>query len=491
MEQAKKKKKPIIIAVIVIVIIIAIIAGIVGCSKALSDSISQLSAGMTELIAAERRDITNDISVSGKVESENIVKITSTANSKVMKVYVEIGSEVKEGDTLLEFDSTDLQTQYDNLKKNYDNSEDLTAHTHEINVRNLENAKKDKETALNQAQRAIESAENALNKAKQKRDDLRNQYNSLLDQLNRGDFNDDPIAYETQKAKLESLDQQYEAMDEQIPGYESNVQSARDAYSNTEHSCDMQIQSYQDILDNEQYSGSDTTSNELKKLEDAIKDCVVKAPKSGIVTSLNVTEGSFPSTDALMTIEDKDALKITVSIAEADILKIQEGQKAIVKTTATGDQEFPATVSRVVNIYNAGQTNLYGQTSGDGYSAEITIDDKESGLLIGMTAKVQIILSEKKDVLTVPYESIKEDDDGQQYVLLAVTDEKTGVSTAKRANIETGMEGTYFTEVVSGDIKEGDKIVMQGDQYNDGDTLLILPNMNDAEGKAEDEASAE
>ncbi|MBR3631326.1 MAG: efflux RND transporter periplasmic adaptor subunit [Oscillospiraceae bacterium] len=504
MEQAKKKKaKPIIILIIVIVVLAAIIIGIVGCSKMLSDSISQLSAGMTELSTVERRDITNDISVSGQVQSENLVKITSTTAAKVKTVYAEVGKEVKEGEILLEFDSSDLQTQYDSLKKSIQNNEDLTAHTHEINVRNLENAKRDKENSLAQARRGIEKAENARNQAHNKEGDLVNKYNNaanyvneLSDRLN----NCDPEQYEqlaqelqAARAELSGYQSALDQIRDSFSTYDDAVQSAHDAYDQAERTCDMSIQGYQDVIDNEQFTKTTDGETELKKLEDAIKDCTVRAPKSGIITSVNVAEGSIPTTDALMTIENKDALKITVSIAEADILKVQEGQKCIVKTTATGDQEFSATVSRVVNIYSPGQMNALGQTTGGGYSAEITIDDTNTGLLIGMTAKVQILLEEKKDVLTVPYESIKEDDQGKRYVLLAVTDEKTGVSVAKRADIETGMEGSYYTEVVSGDIKVGDKIVMQGDMYNDGDTLLLMPNLNSmsaAESGAESAAES-
>ncbi len=535
MAQAKKKK-PIIIAIIVVLIFAAIIGGIVGCSKMLSDSIQQLSAGMTELSTAERRDINNSISVSGQVQSENLVKITSTTTAKVKTVYAEVGKEVNEGEVLLEFDSDDLQNQYDSLKKSIENNEDLTAHTHEINVRNLENAKRDKENSLAQAKRQIEKAENARNQAHNKERDLvnqvnqynndrnnriqalENQVNELNDRLNNSEdsLDQERIAQELQSAKASltqlaandanPYQQALEQLRDSFSSYDDAVQAANDAYAQTERTCDMNIQSLQDVIDNEKYTKTDDGETQLKKLEDAIKDCTVRAPKSGIITSVNVAEGSIPTTDALMTIENKDSLKITVSIAEADILKVHEGQKCTVKTTATGDEEFAATVSRVVNIYSPGQMNMMGQTTGGGYSAEITIDDKNTDLLIGMTAKVQILLEEKKDVLTVPYESIKEDEDGTQYVLLAVTDEKSGVTTAKRANIETGMEGSYYTEVVSGDIKEGDKIVMQGDMYNDGDALLIMPNLNStdaneggadsavesaAESAAEGEASAD
>ncbi|MDE5563717.1 MAG: HlyD family efflux transporter periplasmic adaptor subunit, partial [Oscillospiraceae bacterium] len=239
---------------------------------------------------------------------------------------------MKEGDVLLEFDSEDLQQQYDTLKKSMENADNLTAHNHTINERNLENAKRDKETNLEQAQRSIDDAISARDKAYAKEADLVNRYNAQLGTVNdisaRLNAAEDPEIYvalstQLQEAQmtLSGYDTQLESIREQLSSFDSAVQTANDAYAQTERSADQMIQSYQDVLDNEQFSNDNSSENELKKLEDAIKDCTVRATKSGIVTSLNVAEGSIPTAEALMTIEDKDTLKITVSIAEADILK--------------------------------------------------------------------------------------------------------------------------------------------------------------------------
>lgn len=522
MVQEKKKKRKVIIIIIIVVVLALIIGGFAACSKLISDSISQLSSGITELSTVEKRDISNYISVSGSVESENMVKVSSTLTARVKTLYVEIGSEVKEGDILLEFDSSDYQQQYDTLKKAVDNADGLTAYNHSINERNLENAKSEKTVSLNQAQRGIDEAirardtaygrqttlQNQLNSAVSVRNDLKNQLDSFpaSPAIPEGATPEEEAAIKAQIMELEdarsdlldlykdaelnvqSVQAQLDALKEQLPSYDSAVQSAKDAYGAAERSADAMIQSYQDVLDMEQYNGSNDSQTELDRLSDMIKDCIVRAPKSGIVTSLNVAEGSFPTTEALMTIENKDALKITVNIAEADILKIEEGMPCVVKTTATGEQEFSATVSRVVNIYKTAEASMYGQSESGGYSAEITIDDAADDLLIGMNAKVQIILDEKKDVLSVPYESIEKDEDGNSYVLLAVTDTASGVTSAKKAMVEPGMPGTYFVEITSDEVKEGDKIVMTAALYADGDVLLVMPNLNELqEAGADDE----
>ena len=483
MEKTKRRKKPIIILIVVLVIIALIIGGIVACSRALTTSLEQLGAGLIEVSEVERRDIINDISVSGTVESENIVKVTTTVNGKIKKLNVDVGSEVKAGDVLCVFDSDDLQLQYDTLLKTQQNADSLTENTHKINERNLENAKTEKANSLAQAQRAIDEAIAARDAAHQKEQQLVDRYNSKA--ASKNDISArlaeaaDPESYEmlaqqlsSIDMELQSIDSQLEALREQYASYDSAVTNAQEAYTNAERSADNAIQSYQDVLDAEQYSDNTSGKTELEKLADQIAACTVTAPKSGIVTSLNVAEGSIPTSEALMTIEDKDALKISVSIAEADILKIHEGQKAIVRTTATADKEFDAKVSRVVNIYQAGQMGANGQSTG-GYSAEISVDDKDHELLIGMNAKVKIVLDEKEDVLAVPFEAIIADEDDTYHVLLAITGDD-GTTRAKAAKVTPGMEGTYYTEITSDEVKVGDKVVTTPGDYKDGDILPIF-----------------
>ena len=521
----KKKKKTWIVVVIILVILALIAGSVVSCTRALSESLETLSNGFAELSTVEKRDISDTISVSGTVESENIVKITSTLAAKVKTLYVEVGSEVKEGDVLLEFDSTQLQQQYDAMQKTLDNAQGMSDHNHAINVRNLENAQAEKTTTLQQAQRSIDEATSAKTNANQKVNDLRAQLDTLRKtrdniqaQMNTpaperpqlpetatpeeiqaaeaayaeaaATYQENQTAllsqYQAAAAEVQGAEAQLSALEEQLPTFDGAIQSAKDAYTAAERSADTMIQSYQDVLDAEQFSADSSTQDELDALADQIADCVVRAPKSGIVTSLNVAEGSLPTADALMTIEDKDTLKITVQIAESDILKVEEGMPAVVRTTATGDKEFSAQVARVVNIYHADSSAaLYGQSGSGGYSAEITIDDPDSELLIGMNAKVQIILFERKDVLSVPYESIVEED-GKSYVLLAETNPESGLTTAKKAQVEPGEKGTYYVEITSEEVKEGDQVVVDGASYQDGDMLFVMPDLNASPDADED-----
>lgn len=497
MKQIKKKR---ILAIVTIMIILLGIgtAAIIKYSRNISESLQNFSENTVEIAEIEYHDISNHINVSGNVESENLVKVTSKLTAKVSTLNVELGSHVKEGDILCIFDSSELQQQYDNLLEAQQNLQNQNEHTHKINERNLENAKRDKEISLEQAQRAIDDAISAQDRAYQKENNLVNEINNEISRRDNAEntmnTTDEPQKYEEAsrtfqdaEMKIQTKESSLEVIREQLSTYDNAVQSAYDAYNAAERNADLIIQSYQDILDSEQFQKDNNSKTELEKLADSIAECTVKAPKSGVITSLSISEGSIPTTDALMTIEDMDSLKIKVQISEADILNIKEGMPAVVKTSATGDKEFDATVSRVVNIYsNSYQDIAQTGTSTGGYSAEITIDDNSSELLIGMSAKVKIILNEKKNVLAVPYDAIITDDDEKSYILLAVN-ESDGVTKAKSVSIEKGMEGTYYTEIISTEIKEGDYVIMNPNNYKDGD---ILPD-NEHSVKHGNEAAAD
>ncbi|MDE5583434.1 MAG: efflux RND transporter periplasmic adaptor subunit [Ruminococcus sp.] len=471
------------------IIIIALLLGsgivaFIKYSRNFSESLQNFSANAVEISEIEYRDISNHINVSGNVESENLVKVTSKLNAKISTVNVELGSYVKEGDILCVFDSSELQQQYDSLLETQNNLQNQNEHTHQINQRNIENAKRDKQISLEQAQRAIDDAIYAQDKAYQKESNLVNEINNETTRRNNAsdimNKTDDPQKYEEAsqtfqdaEMKIQTKEASLEAIRDQLDSYDNAVQSAYDAYTATERNANLTIQNYQDILDSEQFQKNSTSETELEKLADSIAECTVKAPKSGVITSLNIAEGSIPTTDALMTIENMDSLKIKVQISEADILNVHEGMSAVVKTSATGDKEFDATISRVVNIYNdTSQGMAQTGTSTGGYSAEIIIDGDNSGLLIGMNAKVKIILDEKKNVLAVPYDSVITDDDGNSHILLAVK-ESDSMIKAKYVSVEKGMEGTYYTEIISPEIKEGDNVIINPENYKDGDILPV------------------
>ncbi|MBQ8959788.1 MAG: efflux RND transporter periplasmic adaptor subunit [Ruminococcus sp.] len=441
---------------------------------------------------AETQDIENFISVSGSVEGSNMVKITSDLNTKVQSLNVEVGSIVKKGDVLCVFDSSDLQQEYDALKESLSNSDQRSQTQHEINQRALNNAKADKTSTLDQAQRAIDKAVEARDSAYSKYDQLQTKVNDLyvksVDLYNAvyAGGGEDELTYQqylSAQQQYETAQAEYEALGEQLSSYDSAVTEAQDAYNVAERSADAAIQAAQDVINAEKFDSDSSVQNQLDKLQERLNKCEVTAPRDGIVTALSVAEGSIPTTDAIMTIEDAGSLHINVTVNEADILNVKEGQKAVITATATGDKEFTGKVSRVVNISSQGVNPYTGESTNNGYTAEISLDPSDSQLLIGMNAKVKIILDEKKDVIAVPYDSIIEDKDGSCYVFVA--EDNGGTYTAKKLTVKKGLETNYLTEIVSSDIKDGDLIITEPRYVSDGQTVSIEAQYEDNSGDGE------
>ena len=234
------------------------------------------------------------------------------------------------------------------------------------------------------------------------------------------------------------------------------LEAAKSNYAVVFESTNRAIENARLQVELSQYQNSDSTIQDtLNDLREQLADCEIKAPCSGVVTAVNMSVGDVNAQRAtILTIENTSSLKLVATVAEADILKLEEGMKAVVTADATGEEEIAGTVTRVVRVKNQSQGG-YDATAG-GYSVEITIGSPD--LLIGMEAKARIMLKEKGKVLAVPYDLIQYDENGNAFVLVAQGNED-GSATAVRKNIEVGEEVDYYTEIIGGELAEGDMLI--------------------------------
>lgn len=479
MKKEKKGKRIIIIVLSILTVLVLLIVALGACmAKSISDSMMFLENNYITT-TAEIQNLSTSISVSGTVEGNDEMQITTNITAKVSEVNVKVGDYIKKGDALCVLDSSDLQQSYDELKKSIGRADAINDNTHTINQRNLENAKVEKEAALNQAQRAITEAETARDNAYSKRDTLNakcEEYAGKRDAaLNSMNSAEDESLYEAYSLQyqqnlqlLQSTEAERDAISESLSNYDNAVVAANEAYHAAVRNADAMIQSAQDTLNIEALNEDDSAQKELKKLEEQIAACTIVAPQDGIITAVNITVGSIPLSENLMTITNNETLKITVNINEADILNVKEGMKTVIRTNATGDKEFIGKITKVVNILSPGSMGETGN-----YSAEVTINDNDTDLLIGMSAKARIIIEEKDNVLSVPYDAVTTDENDDKIVFLAVENED-GTSTAKAVKVKTGIEADYYTELTSGEIAEGDSIFAFPDILTDGQIVSTI-----------------
>lgn len=134
----------------------------------------------------------------------------------------------------------------------------------------------------------------------------------------------------------------------------------------------------------------------------------------GMISVRNNNNGdNVQSGKSILSIVDVSSFKINVQVDELDIAKVKQGQKAEIKIDAIKDKTFEGTVEEISPV---------GTTTNNITTYNVSIGIKEpSGVKIGMSANVNILVESKKGVLTIPVEALM-DRDGKKYVMVPLED---------------------------------------------------------------------
>lgn len=442
-----KKKTGCIIAVIIAVIVIAGL--IIGGKILLNTAVQSMNTTPFGKVSVE--DLSSYVNISGNVSSSATTNVTTELMQKIEKIHVKVGDSVKKGDILCELDSSSLRESYEKLTKSAGKAQDAETYHNSILQRNLDEAKQNRDEMLAKAQQAINNAVQARDEAYETYNNNVLKRNALIEEI----VNADPDTAAEMQQQIEYLGEVNDKLFDKLPVYDEAVTEARNAYVETKRTADQLVQAAQDAIDAEQFADGSDSSDELRKLQEEIDACTVTAPADGVVTQISVNEGSAPLNGYLMTIENTDELIIRGKVSEADILRIDEKMPCEIKTSATGSEIIAGSVKRIERIISSNEDAALG------YTVEISIDDAESKLLIGMSANVKIILDKVDQVLSVPYEAVRGGENEGWFVLAAEKGDSEGTVKVVKKTIETGFEGDYYTEIKSGDLKEGD-IVFTG-----------------------------
>lgn len=508
--------------VLIIIAVLAVIAVFVYRNYKSKQELAQAMAMNTQLDTAtiEKRDLTSSITTTGTVEAQEVRTLTSAIKDiKITSVNAEVGDTVAEGDILVTFSDEDINRTIADLQEDISVSEQKEAiqnetqnreylYTYGTEATNMNSAAEKVEddlTSLHEACNAYGSAKTARDEAKTKMDETYAAYSPYIGQTVSANsaasslksaYESAVTAYNTAENKVTTT---YDAQVSAQKAYDSAVESQ----ANTTRSAANSLTSADENYQTESLTQGDSTEELRRQLEDyqeSLSDYVVTAPISGIVTSSSVESGNGFSGGEIMTIQNVDSYTISTEIDEYDIPDIELGQKVIIKTDATRDDELEGTVSAISPTATANS----GSSSGVTYNVTIDVLTKDDRLKIGMSAKLNIIVDEVTDVLTVPYDAVTENEAGESIIYVMdgpgkVTDgsaadaleestESTDItSSAHQAKIrnaaqgapgeaqreivvEVGMESDYYTQISSDEISEGMTVVIQSASTNGNGT---------------------
>jgi HlyD family secretion protein len=222
-----------------------------------------------------------------------------------------------------------------------------------------------------------------------------------------------------------------------------------------------------------------------------LEHTVITSPISGTIISRSVDRGqtvaASMSAPTLFTIgEDLTKMQIVTNIDEADVGKIKTGMPATFTVDAYPEETFAGTISQI----RLAATTVQNVVT---YNAIFSVDNPQQRLKPGMTANVKILVEEVTDTLRIPNSALRfkptpaetERKGGQngvkapdgsgsrpgqsgapglgQIATKARKQVSVWVLAADRSLrpviIQVGLSDGLSTQLLSGSLKEGDKIV--------------------------------
>jgi HlyD family secretion protein len=339
----------------------------------------------------ERGPLTASISTNGKVEPIVDFQAHAPISTTVQKIYVKPGDHVKKGQLMLTLDDAGVRAQ---------------------------SARALAELKGAQAQQAAVQAGGS-----------REEVLSRQSQLVKAQTDRDTAVRNLEA--LKRLQQSGAASPAEVQSAENQLKVA-DAAVQLLQQQGTQRYSPQDV------TRVEATEAEAKATYDAaqvtLADTNVRSTVDGTVYSLPFREGSFVNPgDLLVGVAELQTVQVRAFIDEPDIGRLSQGQPVTVSWDALPDRTWSGTVARVPTTVVTRGTRMVG---------EIVVDvpNQDMKLLPNINVSVSIVTAERKDVISVPREAVRQD--GHQKYVFVVSGHEL-----HRQNIETGISNLTSVEV--------------------------------------------
>ncbi len=208
-----------------------------------------------------------------------------------------------------------------------------------------------------------------------------------------------------------------------------------------------------------------------------LKDTHVTAPSDGIILKKYVEQGtlitsgmSFNSSGtSIVQMGDISRMYVDVSVDETDVASVDLDQPVDITFDAYSTTPFEG---KVIKIEPQAQVDSNVTT----IHVRVEVDNSAPSFRLlkpNMNATCEFIVNKKDNVLCVPNEAIKTDDNGDHYVEIAVGGKVAppdpgsdpdpnllvGVKVVRKP-VKTDLEGNDTTEITEG-LKEGDRVITQ------------------------------
>ncbi len=360
----------------------------------------------------QRGDVSYRISATGTLSALITVQVGTQVSGTIKEIYVDFNSRVKKGQILALIDPDAFVAQLNQAEANLENAR-----------ANLKRA----EGSLLYSKALLEKSEAQLKEAEANFKRMSELFREGI--ISMSQFDSAKASYEVaiaqrnaQQAQFDADNQSLKAAIAQVRQWEQAVNLARVNLERTR----------------------------------------IRSPIDGIVISRNVDAGqtvaaTLQSPTLFVIANDLKKMRLIANVSEADIGIVRTGQTAIFTVDAYPEKTFKGSVDEIRLSPNVVQNVVT-------YEVLINVNNDELLLKPGMTATVYIYAIKKENVLRIPNTALifrpremKENPQTPEGTVVWIL--KNG-KTPVPVPIKTGISDDMYTEVISGDIREGDDIIV-------------------------------
>ncbi len=186
----------------------------------------------------------------------------------------------------------------------------------------------------------------------------------------------------------------------------------------------------------------------------------IVAPIDGTVVSVEVEAGQSlnanSSTPTVVKIANLDKMVVKAEISEADVPRVEAGQRVYFTILGDPNTQIEATL-RTVEPAPSSISDSSSSSSSDAiyYNGLFDVDNPDHRLRISMTAQVTIVLDEAADTLVVPSSVLTTKGRDGDYIIM-VYDPTTKTTTPRP--IKIGLDNGVSAQVLSG-LSEDDQVI--------------------------------
>src|ERR1017187_10128443 len=359
-----------------------------------------------KLVKVERMDLARSVVATGKIEPTTKVEIKSKASGIILKLPVNVGDRVRQGQVICELDQNDLLPR----------------------VRQAQ-------AALGMADAALKSTQAEYERAKVEaegpdlpflKQDMERARQMFLEKVAPRTARDDAEKnYELGKNRQQQAVVNLGVAQAAIRKAEAQVEQSRAQLSTT---------------------------------EEDLRNATIVSPIDGVVLSRDREVGDAVSSiltmgsgaTLIMTVRDLREVYVKGKVDESDIGKVFLGQGARITVESYKDQKFAGKVTKISPM-GVEKDNVTT------FEVRVSISNESRKLMATMTANAELMLEERKRVLAVPEGAILYKKDKTTEVEIPDNAVESG---KRRVAVVTGISNGPKTEIVKG-LAEGQQVVLQ------------------------------